>query len=165
MTTPIPVSKYIESSETQTVGPAHIIVGNYQGVQSSVPAPTGINYLLVTLSPGERWKYEPPTGHSVGWIALAKGSLKSQSTIDAGEMVIFESGELEITLESSGETDAVFVMGSASPHPYDLHMGYYSVHTSSEALRLGEQRIVELGRRLNEAGNRKTEDGTIPVFR
>lgn len=156
-----PVSKYIESTETQTVGPAHIIVGNYQGVQSTVPAPTGINYLLVTLSPGDRWMYEPPAGHSVGWLALAKGSLKIGSIIDAGEMAIFESGESQITLESTGETD----LGSALPHPYDLHMGYYSVHTSSEALRLGEQRIVELGRKLKEAGNRKTESGTIPVFR
>ena len=33
---------------------------------SPVRAPDGINYLLVTLKPGERWTYEPPAGHVIG---------------------------------------------------------------------------------------------------
>lgn len=80
-------------------------------------------------------------------------------------MVVFESGDAAIELEASGATDAVFVLGSAVPHPHPLHLGYYSVHTSAQALANGERRIAELARKLQEAGDRRTESGTIPVFR
>ena len=59
----------------------------------------------------------------------------------------------------------MFVLGSAVPHPYPLHLGYYSVHTSAQALEIGERRIAELGRKLQDAGDRRTASGTIPVFR
>lgn len=61
-----------------------------------------------------------------------------------------------ITLSTSGDDDAVFVPGSAVRHPHDLHMGYYSVRTSAEALVRGESRIAELGRALKAAGDRET---------
>ncbi|WP_263597473.1 pirin family protein [Pseudomonas fluorescens] len=69
-----PESRYIESVGTNEGQSAHVIFGNYQGVQSPVPAPEGVNYLLVTVKPGERWVYQPPAGHSVGWLALVKGT-------------------------------------------------------------------------------------------
>ncbi|HEX7360060.1 MAG TPA: pirin family protein [Bryobacteraceae bacterium] len=162
-----PVSNYIEAKDMVRVGPAHVLVGSYDGIQSplSGSAPAGINYLLVTLQSGETWIYHPPKGHAVGWLALAKGKLRADTPIDAGEMVIFEQAETPITLEASGGGEAVFVLGSAVPHPYPLHLGYYSVHTSAQALAAGESRIAESGRRLQEAGNRRTDSGTIPVFR
>ena len=160
-------SRYIEASHMRRAGPAYVIVGDYQGVQSPVPAPDGFNYLLVTLKPGEHWTYQPPAGHTVGWLALAKGRLDAGSggSANAGDMMVFEPGETPIALEASGKEDAVFVLGSAVPHPYPLHLGYYSVHTSAQALEAGERRIAELGRRLDEAGDRRTASGTIPVFR
>ena len=160
-----PVSRYMEADRIPQAGPAHVIVGNYENARSPVPAPKDINYLLVTLRPGERWIYQPPQSHTVGWLALAKGVLEADASIHAGEMVIFESGETPIALEASGKEDAVFVLGSAVPHPYPLQLGYYSVHTSAPALEAGERRIAELGRKLQEAGNRRTASGTIPVFR
>jgi hypothetical protein len=57
------------------------------------------------------------------------------------------------------------VLGSAVPHPHELHLGYYSVHTSSEALERGERRIAELGAQLAEAGDRRMASGATPVFR
>lgn len=161
----VPVSRYIEAKDMAQAGPAHVIVGNHEGVQSPVPAPEGINYLLVTLRAGERWTYQPPAGHTVGWLALAKGGLDVGAQVDAGEMVIFENGQAPIALQASGAEDAVFVLGSAVPHPYPLHLGNYSVHTSAQALEIGERRIAELGRKLQEAGDRRTASGTIPVFR
>lgn len=160
-----PVSRYIEAKDMPQAGPAHVIIGRHDGVQSPVPAPEGINYLLVTLRAGERWTYHPPKGHIVGWLALAKGALVSDGGIDAGEMVAFEPGETPIVLEASGTADAVFVLGSAVPHPYPPHLGYYSVHTSRQALESGERRIAELAQRLQRAGDRRTASGTIPVFR
>lgn len=161
------VSRYIEAKDMRQTGPAHVVVGNYEGVRSPVPAPEGINYLLVTLRAGERWTYQPPAGHSVGWLALAKGKLDAGAgaVVSAGEMVVFEAGETPLVFEASGKEDAVFVLGSAVPHPYPLHLGYYSVHTSAQALEAGESRIAELGRKLKEAGDRRTASGTIPVFR
>ncbi|MEC5317704.1 pirin family protein [Brenneria populi subsp. brevivirga] len=162
-----PVSRYIEARDMRQAGPAYVIVGKHEGVQSPVPAPESFNYLLVTLSPGERWTYQPPTGHTVGWMALARGRANTDSgdSAGAGEMVVFEAGETPVSLEASGEEDTVFVLGSAVPHPYPLHLGSYSVHTSAQALEAGERRIVELERKIREAGDRRTETGTIPVFR
>lgn len=160
-----PDSRYIEAAHIPHVGPARVILGRYDGAQSPVPAPQGINYLLVTLRPGERWTYQPPAGHRVGWLALAKGALDAAASIDAGELVVFAAGETPIVLEASGDRDAVFVLASAVPHPYDLHVGSYSVHTSVQALQKGERRIAELGRLMKDAGNRRTASGTIPVFR
>lgn len=160
-----PVSRYIEASDMVQSGPATVIVGNYEGKQSPVPAPGEINYLLVTLPAGERWTYQPPAGHTVGWLAVAKGRLNTGAVIDTGEMVIFEAGESPIALEAPNDEAAVFVLGSAVPHRYPLHLGHYSVHTSAQALESGERRIAELGRKLREAGDRRTDSGTIPVFR
>jgi len=42
-----------------------------------------------------------------------------------------------------------FVLGSAVKHPFDLVTGYYSVHTTANALRQGEQNISTIGRRLH----------------
>jgi redox-sensitive bicupin YhaK (pirin superfamily) len=160
-----PVSRYIEAQDMVQSDHSYVIVGNYQGKQSPVPAPEGVNYLLVTLTAGERWTYHPPAGHTVGWLALAKGKLDAGVPVDAGELVIFEPGEAPITLAASDNDDAVFVLGSAVPHPHPLYLGNYSVHTSGSALEAGEQRIEELARKLKEAGDRRTSSGTIPVFR
>jgi redox-sensitive bicupin YhaK (pirin superfamily) len=160
-----PVSRYVEATQMPRGGSAHVIVGEYDGVQSPIEAPAGINYLLVTLRPGERWSYRPPAGHSVSWLALAKGAIDVGASIEAGELAIFEPGETTIDVEASGNDDSVFVLGSAAPHRYPLHLGNYSVHTSAQALEVGERRIAELGRKLKNAGNRQTDVGTIPVFR
>ena len=158
-------SQYIQADEMTSIGPAHVIVGAYDGAISPVRAPAGVNYLLVTLKPGETWTYQPPPGHSVGWLAIAQGSLEAGERMSAGEMLVFERSEQPIVLTAVGDADAVFVLGSAIPHRHSLHLGYYSVHTSSAALALGEQRIADLGRALNEAGDRRTRSGSIPVFR
>ncbi|MEX3939937.1 pirin family protein [Paraburkholderia sp. EG287B] len=156
---------YVDAGDIPRVGPAHVVIGCYEGVSSPVPAPAGINYLLVTLRVGERWVYRPPAGHSIGWLALAKGALHAGAPVKAGEMLLFKEGEEPITLQAEGQDDAVFVLGSAIPHPYALCLGRYSVHTSIEALLAGESRIAELARVMKEQGDRRTASGAVPVFR
>jgi redox-sensitive bicupin YhaK (pirin superfamily) len=158
-------SQYLEASEMNRAGPAYVIVGEHDGVASPVRAPNGFNYLLLTLKPGETWTYEPPRGHSVAWLAVAGGAIEASESVSAGEMVVFDRDEAPIRLTASGDTDAVFVLGSAVPHPHDLHLGYYSVHTSAEARNRGERRIAELGAKLAAAGDRRTSSGATPVFR
>jgi redox-sensitive bicupin YhaK (pirin superfamily) len=158
-------SQYLEASDIKLAGPARVIVGAYQGVASPVRAPASFNYLLATLKPGEMWTYQPQQDHSITWVAIAQGTLDTGETISAGEMAVFERGEAPISLSARGDADTVFVLGSAVPHPYKLHLGNYSVHTSAEALVLGEQRISELGEQLAVAGDRLTKSGSTPVFR
>jgi redox-sensitive bicupin YhaK (pirin superfamily) len=158
-------SQYIASEQMPGAGPARVIVGAYAGAASPVRAPGGINYLLVTLKPGERWMYNPPTGHAIAWVAVSSGALHTGERVSTGELAIFDNGNAAFTLEGGTDTGATFVLGSAVPHPYALHLGSYSVHTSAEALADGERHIRELKRRLDASGDRRTEAGSTPVFR
>ncbi|WP_372380900.1 pirin family protein [Xanthomonas sp. NCPPB 1754] len=160
-----PQSHYIEAQHMPRVGPAHVVIGGYEGAHSPVDAPDGINYLMVTLKPGERWTYRPPAGHLVGWLAVASGTLDAGASLQCGDMVAFAEDGAPIVLEARGTTDAVFVLGSAIPHPHTLHLGYYSVHTNPDALAVGEERIRTLGKQMQSAGDGTTASGTIPVFK
>ena len=55
------------------------------------------------------------------------------------EIGVFEEGEGALDFVAEGDTE--FVLGSAARHPHDLVLGYYSVHTSAEALARGEAGI------------------------
>lgn len=157
-------SQYIEAHNMPQVGPAHVIVGNHEGAQSPVKAPDGLNYLLVTLAPGERWSYVPPAGHNVGWLALSKGGLAGEVPAANGELLVFSEDDGTIALEA-GPDGATFVLGSAIPHPHELHLGYYSVHTSEEALATGERNIASLREKLFALGNRQRASGSTPIYR
>ena len=160
-----PESRYIEAADIPSAGPARVIVGEHAGVRSPTPAPAGMNYLLVTLAAGQSWTYQPPAGHTVAWLAVAKGTLEAGTSVREGDMVIFEDGEDAITMQAGPGGDAGFVLASAIPHPHELHLGNYSVHTSAQALQTGEARIEALRQRMVAAGNRRTSTGNVPVFR
>jgi hypothetical protein len=61
--------------------------------------------------------------------------------------------------------DTVFVIGSAQPHPHELALGNYSVHTNPQALRAGEAKIAEIGARLREYLKQPDGSGSVPVFK
>jgi redox-sensitive bicupin YhaK (pirin superfamily) len=143
-------SQYLGATDFQFAGPARVIAGEYGGVKSVVRSPDGMTYLDVRLKAGERWTYQPSKHHNVAWIAVHQGAVRTPSAVFAGEVVVFEEGDKPIEFEA--ETDTGFVLGSAVKHPYDLVTGYYSVHTSAEALRQGEQNIVTIGQRLHNQG-------------
>jgi redox-sensitive bicupin YhaK (pirin superfamily) len=119
-------------------------------VPSPLPAPSPVNYLAVRLKAGESWRYEPPVGHSVAWIALATGSLAVPEQVQAGELVAFEPSNQAIDFHA--EADSEFVLGSAAPHPHGLALGYYSVHTSPASLQAGEQHIAKIKAQLQKEG-------------
>lgn len=135
-------SQYIEPADMPVTGPATVILGEYQGMRSPVRSPEGINYFLVTLKSGEVWTYSAPVGHDVSWLAVSHGRLIADNAVDTGEMAIIDgTGDLIL---KAGVEGARFVLGSAIPHPFDLITGYYSVHTSPEALIRGEAHIEAL---------------------
>lgn len=145
-----PYSQYLSASEVPCTGPARVILGRCGDAQSPIPAPPGINYLLVRLSAGEQWQYTPPAGHNVAWVSVQRGALRVADEPISDELVVF--GESDGVLAFTADEDSEFVLGSAVPHPHDLVLGYYSVHTSSEALRAGESRIKEIGAQLRRGG-------------
>jgi len=142
-------SRYVMPDEIPSVGPARVILGSYDGATSPIDAPP-MTYLQVSLKAGEAWSYRPPTGHAVAWVAVADGALRASSRIAAGEVAVFEPGEHAIDVVADGDTR--FVLGSAVPHPHDLYLGNYSVHTSADALRRGEAEIRRIGRELKANG-------------
>jgi redox-sensitive bicupin YhaK (pirin superfamily) len=143
-------SVYQAPDAVKRVGPARVLVGTHGGVASPLKAPVSLNYLAVRLKAGESWNYQPPAGHTVGWIALAIGRLRTPESVEAGELAIFESSNGAIDFHAEADTE--FVLGSSWPHPYDLVLGSHSVHTSPAALRAAEQRISEIKRRLQGEG-------------
>jgi redox-sensitive bicupin YhaK (pirin superfamily) len=143
-------SQYIAADEVQSEGPARVILGSYGNAKSPIRAPAGMNYLHVRLKDGERWRYTPPEGHTVAWLAVDEGIARSHKPIHAGELAVFEESGDAIDLQAEGDTS--FVLGSAIKHPHPLVLGYYSVHTSRATLDQGEAEIDRIGRRLRAEG-------------
>jgi redox-sensitive bicupin YhaK (pirin superfamily) len=143
-------SQYIAPDEVQSEGPARVILGSYGRATSPIHAPAGINYLHVRLKDGQPWRYTPPEGHTVAWLAVDEGSLRSHAPILAGELAVFEESGDAIDLKADGYTS--FVLGSAIRHPHPLVLGRYSVHTSRATLEQGEAQINRIGQRLRAEG-------------
>jgi len=143
-------SIYLEPEVIERDGPVTVLLGRYGVAKSSLQAPSPINYLSVKLRAGERWRYQPPEGHVVGWAAVSMGRLVVPIGLRAGDLAVFE--ESDDAIEFQAETDTEFVLGSGVKHPHDLFLGYYSVHTSAAALQEGEARIREIGMRLRDEG-------------
>jgi redox-sensitive bicupin YhaK (pirin superfamily) len=145
-----PQSQYLGANEFQSHGPARVILGRQGDAASKVAAPETMNYLDVRLKAGERWRYEPPRGHTVAWIAVHQGAVKTPSAVVNGEIAVFEESNGAIEFEAQGDTG--FILGSAIKHPHDLVLGYYSVHTTPAALEKGEANIARIGRQLKAEG-------------
>lgn len=143
-------ARYLDARRFKRDGPARVILGAYGEAASEVPAPGNINYLDVALKRGETWRYQPPAGHTVAWIAVHRGKVATPEPVEAGELAVFD--ESSAAIEFTAREDAGFVLGSAVKHPHELALGMYSVHTSRQALDRGEAKIAELGRLLQKQG-------------
>jgi redox-sensitive bicupin YhaK (pirin superfamily) len=142
-------SRYVDPKDVPVAGPARVVLGAYGDARSPIDAPP-MTYLSVSLKAGDRWTYQPPKGHTVAWVAVHEGVLRTSSSIPSGEIAIFEPSEDPIDFVAEGKTG--FVLGSAARHPHPLVLGNYSVHTSAQALRQGETEIRRVGRELRAKG-------------
>jgi redox-sensitive bicupin YhaK (pirin superfamily) len=141
---------YLAPDAVARDGPARVLVGTHGGATSSLKAPASLNYLAVRLRADESWRYQPAIDHTVGWVSPSTGRLRVPESVEAGELAIFEPSNHAIDFHA--DTDAEFVVGSAAPYGHDLVLGQYSVHSSPAALRAGEQRLIEIQRRLRSEG-------------
>jgi len=144
------VSIYQAPEDVPQHGPARVLLGSYGSALSATVSPSPINYLAVRLKAGERWRYEPPRGHTVLWAAMASGILSAPDELRHGDLAAFEASSEAV--EFVALTDTEFVLGSAAPHEHDLVLGYYSVHTSPDALRDAEAHISSIKERLVQEG-------------
>jgi redox-sensitive bicupin YhaK (pirin superfamily) len=143
-------SRYLDPKDIPHAGAARVLLGSYQGLASPIPAPSDMTYLGVHLKAGQAWRFEQPAAHSLAWAAIGEGALRTPHALRTGDMVVFDQTSQAIEFEALEDT--VFVIGSAVPHPHEMHMGSYSVHTSAEALQRGERGIRERGQLLRQQG-------------
>jgi redox-sensitive bicupin YhaK (pirin superfamily) len=143
-------SQHLSVNDIPSDGPARVLLGRSGAAVSPIDAPPGLNYFDVQLEAGQRWRYQPPPGHSVGWIAVMDGRLRTPAPVDKGELAVFDRTDAAIEFEAL--TNARLVLGTAIPHPHALYLGNYSVHTSSAALTEGEHEIARIGRELRSKG-------------
>ncbi len=137
-------SHYLSAAEVPVVGQVRVVLGDYNGTRSPIAAPASMNYLVVDLEAGERFHYQPPQDHHVAWLVVYEGELSVPEEVSEGELIVFE--ENGAPLEITAESRAGLILGSAQKHPHDLVMGYYSVHTSADALQKGEAAIERIGK-------------------
>jgi redox-sensitive bicupin YhaK (pirin superfamily) len=142
--------QYIPPEQVESVGPVTVVLGSYETARSPIRAPEGINYFHVRLKDGETWRYQPPAGQTVGWIAVYEGIANSPQPVETGDIAVFEESDAALEFTAQGTTS--FVIGTARKHPHDLVTGYYSVHTSADALERGEAEIRRIGAVLRKSG-------------
>jgi redox-sensitive bicupin YhaK (pirin superfamily) len=145
-----PLSQYLPPEEVQRDGPVLVALGSHGEARSPIAAPASINYLHVQLKAGERWRYVPPDGHTVGWVFVHQGRLHSAGETLSDELAVFDESDAVLDFEAEGDT--AFVLGSAVKHPHALVTGSYSVHTTADALEAGETEIRRVGRALQASG-------------
>ncbi|WP_373527997.1 pirin family protein [Nostoc sp.] len=144
-------SVYLAPHQVEESGAVRVVLGRYGTAKSPIAAPPSINYLVVQLKDKEHWHFEPDMGNTVCWVAVQAGMLHTDdNTLASGELVVFEESDAAIDFYAEGDT--TFMLGSAIKHPHDLVLGYYSVHTSPDALYKGETEIKRLANKLRNEG-------------
>src|SRR6266850_2554894 len=145
-----PRSIFQSTEDVPEDGPARVLLGSYGSASSAIASPAPINYLAVRLKAGERWRYVPPAGHTVLWVAVASGVMSAPEVLRHGVLAAFEPSSEAVEFRALSDTE--FVLGSAAPHKHDLVLGYYSVHTTPDALGEGEAHISSIKERLIQEG-------------
>src|SRR5713226_5497849 len=102
-------SRYVMPEEVPVEDPVRVILGAYRQAKSPIAAPP-MTYLAVSLKAGERWSYQPPQGHTVGWVAVLDGVLRASPPISSGEIAIFEPSDESIDFVA--ERNTRIVLGS-----------------------------------------------------
>jgi len=144
------ISIYQAPDDVPQNGPARVLLGTLGSASNAIASPSPINYLAVRLEAGERWRYEPPAGHTVLWTAIASGTLSVPDELRQSDLAAFEPSSEAVEFEA--RTAAEFVLGSAAPHKYDLVLGSHSVHTTPAALRDAQAHLSALRTGLVQEG-------------
>jgi redox-sensitive bicupin YhaK (pirin superfamily) len=143
-----PYRSIVPPAGIQVRGPARVLLGEYDGAQSSLQAPMDMTCLQVSLKAGDHWRYDPPANHDILWVAVHSGSLDAGESLKTGEFVMFDQSNFSV--DFLAKENCEFMLGSAQQSPFEVVEGYFSVHTNAAALRFGE---VEIGRLVTQLRN------------
>jgi redox-sensitive bicupin YhaK (pirin superfamily) len=150
-----PYESFLPPDRIPREGPVRVLLGQFNGVESPLRVPLPMTYLHVELTIGTHWRYNPPPGHDVLWIAVYSGALNVGERVEAGEMVVFS--ESESGIDFVAHDDCGFMLGSAQRSPFDVVEGYFSVHTNAAALQSGELEIARVAAELCTEGRLDVE--------
>ena len=158
-------TQYIQTTQNQNVGPARVLLGEYNGSKSTLENAMDTNLLMVTLEAGQSWTYNPPSKHDVLWMSLSQGEIKiddENKNIQEGEMLAYSRGNESVTYNAI--EPSIFIIGSAPRHPYHLCLGRHSVHTSQSALFKGEKHLEYLKDIMNVPMHRPYKPKAMPIY-
>jgi len=111
------VSTAFSSHEVEHEGPVRVILGQFGHARSPLRnASADLNCFHVCLRDGQRWRYDPPEGHNVTWIAVDRGGLEFQRGERARWEQIAVFGHSKGVIEAHADGDTSFVLGSAPRH-------------------------------------------------
>jgi len=144
-------SRYVVPSAVPHEGPVRAILGRLGSLPGALDEPEDINVFHVRLHQGQRWRYSPPLGHTVGWIAVDRGRLRvqhgqSSGAVQSGELAVFEESRGLLRMHAEDATS--FVIGSSNRHPHPLVFDRFSVHTTQDAMNSAKGEIARVGREL-----------------
>jgi redox-sensitive bicupin YhaK (pirin superfamily) len=139
-------SLYVEPEKVPRSGPLSVLLGSYGELNSLIKTPSEMNYFYLDLKASQRFDFEVPSNHSISWAFIHRGQSVINDELCSGDFLVFNGPGNRIVFQA--QTDSQILFGSAVPHNYDLVTGYYSVHTNKNSLKMGEQKIQELGKNL-----------------
>ncbi len=145
-----PTSLYLQTSEVPISGPARVILGTYDGVESKVLAPPELTTLHVQLHSGDTWRFSPEPSQRIAWAYAHGGVIEANGDRLQNELAVFSDGDESITF--SARQDAELIVASAVKHSHDLVLGYQSVHTNVRSMQMGEREIRRLRSELRVKG-------------
>jgi redox-sensitive bicupin YhaK (pirin superfamily) len=141
---------YVSPEAVPQLGKARVLLGSYQASNNPINPPSPLLYLDLELVAGERWLFEPPSGHTVAWMFVYQGQASVLGEPLRSELAVLEPGEETVLIEALEPSR--LLLGSAVFHDHALVLGSHSVHTSREALIRGEEGIRAVGAQLQAAG-------------
>jgi redox-sensitive bicupin YhaK (pirin superfamily) len=153
-------SLYVDPRDVPKRDNFKLLIGDYDGLKSPIPAPMNVAVIDVVLNKNdETFTYKVPTGHKTSFVMVYTGSAlvcDDERISTTNEVFVLDEFGETIQVKRVDETNVTSVLiASAVPHPYSLSLGMYSVHTNPESLAQAEMRIDRIGEELSRQGKLK----------
>lgn len=128
-----------------------IIVGQFEGLYSPVKAPVKMSYLHVSLKDNSQWQYKAENGQTTAFIYVRTGKVETSATpISSGKLGIYQSNN-ELISVTSLDNNTEFLIITGSPLNQEVISNGASVHSSTENLVIGVQKINLLKNQMAKA--------------
>ena len=139
-------SEYYQPPQLPSNGTVRVILGEFDGMRSPVPAPPNVTYLQLSLETDQQVALVPRP-EDVAFVAALRGQVEvlgseRRESIEGPELGVLGPSEGPVVLVARAATQLIY--GAAPPHPHELVLGKHSVHTSRSALRRGEGEIARI---------------------